>query len=104
MRKLNLAEVVGDRVELGLDVGAKARQCANDNDRDQAGDEAVFDGRRTRLVLDKAGKKLVHDSFLVREFKKSFRLGGGTKPTIRSFCSKPLKPARQFATLELLSS
>ena len=51
--------------ESGLDgakgrfqIRAKALHNRNDRDRDAGGDEAIFDGRRSRLVFNKASEKI----------------------------------------------
>src|SRR5262249_41006569 len=49
-----------DAAERGVQLGADALHNGDDRNRDAGGDEAVFDGGRTRLVLRKALHKIRH--------------------------------------------
>src|SRR6187200_1074602 len=58
---LRLLHLVGDGVEGQADLRAKAAGGGDDADGDQGCDEAVLDGRRTRLVLQET-HNVLHDS------------------------------------------
>lgn len=50
-----------DRREFVRNIGAEQAQRADDDDGDQAGDKAIFDGRDARLIGDKATEQISHD-------------------------------------------
>jgi hypothetical protein len=51
---------IGDRLELALDFRPERGHGADDDNSDQAGDEAIFDGRDTGLIIDEAAKQMTH--------------------------------------------
>ena len=53
-----LVQLVRDVAERAVQLGAEALHDGDDRDRDAGSDQAVFDGRRARLVLGKALKGL----------------------------------------------
>ena len=55
------AQIGGDRVECGREVGADQSHGGDDDDGDQRGDETILDGRDTGLIVDKAAKQITHD-------------------------------------------
>src|SRR5258707_404267 len=57
-------ELVLDADEHVVQAGAEQAGANDNGDADQGGDEAVFDGRRARLVLGKAGHKGLHGHIL----------------------------------------
>src|SRR5262245_23225263 len=59
--RLRLAHLGGDDAKGGADLRAKRASSCDDADCDQGGDEAILDGRRTRLVLHKTGNEVLHD-------------------------------------------
>src|SRR5579863_5043275 len=60
LSRKDLAEVVGDGVELVGDVLAERLYCADDDDGDQAGDQAVFNRGRAGLIGGETGENLLH--------------------------------------------
>jgi hypothetical protein len=67
------AKVARDRLlERGLDARegrvqacAEARDDGDDGDRDAGGDQAVFDGGRTRLILHETRNEVLHSELLM---------------------------------------
>jgi hypothetical protein len=59
-RRLRRDDFGRDAVEHGVELDAESGGAQDDGDADQGGDEAVFDGRRTGLVLGKAVQKGLH--------------------------------------------
>ena len=51
-------------VEQGVQAVPQVLQADDDADGDDGGDEAIFDGGRTGLVLHKAGENSLHDNTL----------------------------------------
>jgi hypothetical protein len=56
-----LFQLGGDAAEAGIQLGADAVDGGDDGNRDARGDQAVFNGRRSRLILQKPGEKLRHE-------------------------------------------
>ena len=53
-----LVQLAGDIAERGIELGAETLHDRDDRNRNAGGNQAVFDGRRARLVLGKALKRL----------------------------------------------
>ena len=49
-----------DAAEACIQLGADAVDGSDNHNRDAGGDQAIFDGRRSGLILPKAGKKMRH--------------------------------------------
>ena len=60
-----LVQLIGDVAERAVQLGAEALHDRDDRDGDAGSDQAVFDGRRARLVLGKALEGLHLDSSFV---------------------------------------
>ena len=60
-RMRELVELAGDVAERGVQLRAKALNDRDDRDRDAGSDQAVFDGRRARLVLDETRNEGLHE-------------------------------------------
>ena len=58
--RLFLVHRRGDLVELGADFLAQVRRGSDDHDRNECGDQAVFDGRRAGFVVTNFLQKLRH--------------------------------------------
>ena len=56
----SLLESRGNGGKLRVQVGAHARDGGDDRNRDEAGEEAVFNGRNASLVLHKTGNNILH--------------------------------------------
>ena len=57
---LCLFQVVGDRLEGRLQLGAETLHDGDDGDRDASGDEAILDGGRSRFILHKTHNEAFH--------------------------------------------
>ena len=57
-RVRELVQLAGDVAERGVQLGAEALHDGDDRNRDAGGNQAVFDGRRARLVLGETLKGL----------------------------------------------
>ena len=57
---MELLESGGNGSELGLHAGADVRDGGDDRERDEGGEEAVFNGRYARLVLHKTPNNRIH--------------------------------------------
>src|SRR5579883_545872 len=68
---LTLVQVVADLGEGVLEVGAERGDGGNDRNRDQRGDQAVFDGGRAGLVSEEALERLDHRVCSVLQFSHS---------------------------------
>jgi hypothetical protein len=49
-----------DRLKGGLEVAADTRDDRNDRESDPRGDQAIFDGRRSRFILDENYQSPAH--------------------------------------------
>src|SRR5215469_950683 len=56
------SELAGDGIEGPTQAGTDRRGAGNDGNRDQRGNEAVFDGRRTRFIVPQMRQKSNHGS------------------------------------------
>src|ERR1700691_5627324 len=56
----SLFQLRGDAAEARVQLGADAVHGGDDRNRDAGGDQAIFDGRRSGLILPKPGEKLRH--------------------------------------------
>src|SRR5204863_4879836 len=61
-RRSRRAHRRGDGVERRADLRAEPAGCGDDANCDQGRDEAVLDGRRTRLVLHETHDMVLHDT------------------------------------------
>jgi hypothetical protein len=55
-----LLQLRGDAAERGIEFSAYAVHDGNNHDRDAGGDQTIFNGSRSRLILPKPGEKLRH--------------------------------------------
>ena len=55
-----LLELGRDAGEAGVQLAAKAVHDRDDRDRNASGNEAVFDGRRTRVVIHETHEEVFH--------------------------------------------
>ena len=58
---LQLLKLCRDAAERCIELGTDAIHDSNDYNGDARGDQAIFDGRRSRLILPKPSDKLKHE-------------------------------------------
>ena len=57
-----LFKLLGDVIELGIERAADRIDGSNDHNRNAGGDQAVFDGGSTRLIIQKRTLRICHNS------------------------------------------
>jgi hypothetical protein len=70
----DISEAVANLSEGGTHVGANRRSAGDDGNRNERGNQAVFDSRRTRLITPQMLQKPHHRFFSVSVSRRS--LGG----------------------------
>lgn len=80
-----LLQCARNAAERCVQIGAEALNDGDDRDRDTGGDEAVLDGRRSRLVLEESNEKTWHGSVLGLLVARAGRMRGTPCPRVNMF-------------------